>query len=143
MQDTNERLETVAPGDNLNMLAINRRFYTIRGSTPIDGVDPADDGFTIIRTLHIGCKAEGLPKSEITWYQLDDSSETDLNSINRVLINGSEDRVEITEPRQGRSVLSIMFEQEAPRCTRYICSATNAAGTVLGGADICTQGKFK
>ena len=126
----------------MNMLAINRRFYTIEGSAPSPGVIRVDDGTTIVRRVHIGCKAEGLPKSVITWFELPDIIDTSLVSPNRVLVNASDPNIDITVPRQGRSVLSVTLDQQGPMCTRYICSAENDAGTVLGGADICTQSKL-
>ena len=137
--NSSDRLQTVRAGDVNNMLAIDRKFFTIIG-----GDQPllVDDGTTVVRRIHIGCKAEGLPKSEITWFELAESSETDLNSINRVRLNGSDPFIDITVPREGRSVLSVTLDQEGPECWRYICSATNAAGTVLGATDICTQSKF-
>ena len=94
----------------------------------------------IVRTLHIGCKGEGRPKADIRWYQLaQDPQSGDLGDMRRVLINDTNLDVNITEPREGRSVLSINLPVVTEECQRYICEAENLGGRSLGGVDICTQ----
>ena len=94
----------------------------------------------IVRTLHIGCKGEGRPKADIRWYELVQNPQSgDLGDTRRVLINDTSLDVNITEPREGRSVLSINLPVESQECRRYICEASNLADTSLGGVDICTQ----
>ena len=139
--NSSDRLQTVRAGRIDNTLDIDRKFFTIVGPARPD-VTLVDDGTTVVRRIHIGCKAEGLPKSEITWFRLAESLETDLEFIGRERLNGSEVDIDITVPREGRSVLSVTLNQQGPECWRYICSATNDAGTVLGATDICTQSKF-
>ena len=129
------------------MLDINFRTFTIEG---VAGSAIRDNESPIIaRTLHIGCKGEGRPKSDIMWYELDQSvagttQSTDLGSADRMLINDTlRDDVVITEPREGRSVLSISLQPDPAipmaRCRRFICEAMNLGGVAVGGVDICTQ----
>ena len=123
----------------MNMLDINFRTVTTEGPGNALRVD---DGLTIVRTLHIGCKGEGRPKADIMWYELDQiaSRSTDLGSMDRVKINDTErNDVVITEPREGRSVLSISLQPSTPICRRFICEASNLGGVAVGGVDICTQ----
>ena len=95
----------------------------------------------IVRTLHIGCKGEGRPKANIRWYQLvQDSQSSDLSMIMMSdIINDTSLDVNITEPREGRSVLSINLPFVTEECQRYICEAENLGGRSLGGVDICTR----
>ena len=102
-----------------------------------------DDGTIIVRTLHIGCKGEGLPKSSITWYEVDPMNPGDDESLTRMdrveIIDDLRDDVMITVPREGRSVLSINLDPRNIACRRYICNATNSAGSAVGGVDICLE----
>ena len=94
----------------------------------------------IVRTLHIGCKGEGRPKADIRWYQLVQNPQSgDLEDTRRVLINDTSLDMNITEPREGRSVLSINLPVITEECQRYICEAENLGGRSLGGVDICTR----
>lgn len=144
MRNSSERLISITAGSgtNGNALAFSARNITIAGSS-IGDATLEDDGTVIVRTIHIGCKGEGLPKSDIVWYQLAPVGSNPLDDMRRELINatGRLD-INITVPRQGRSILSIDLDQDGPACTRYICEASNRAGTALGGVDICTQSMY-
>ena len=122
------------------MLPVVRRAIITRG---VGALNLEDDGRTIVDTIHIGCKAEGLPKANIAWYELDQTTESDdLTSIDRVMIDDeARNDVNITEPRQGRSILTVDLQPGDVMCRRYICEATNLGGTTRGGVDICPQCK--
>ena len=140
-RNSSERLITIRAGGGVggDMLDVSFRNVTILGP-PIDP-DKVDDGLTIVRTLHIGCKGEGRPKADIRWFELtQDGMTQDLGAVmGRMLINDTRNDVVITEPREGRSVLSLSLDPQVIVCRRFICEAMNRGGTVLGGVDICTQ----
>lgn len=110
----------------------------MQGPSAID-----EEGLTIVRTIHIGCKGEGLPKAAIRWYELQPNNppgDNDLQSAMRVFINDTErNDVLIRVPREGRSVLSVSLNPGNTDCRRYICEAENSAGLDIGGVDICPQ----
>ena len=141
IRNSSERLISVTSGDSDNNLAFNPRLITIRGiEDPL--VERVDDGTVIVRTLHIGCKGEGRPKSLISWYEVlpIDSADVSLVTTNRVAIDEiARDDVLITIPREGRSVLRVSLDPDNTDCRRYICEATNENGTALGAVDICPQ----
>jgi hypothetical protein len=128
-----------------NIVSLNVDFRKVTMEGPASLIRE-DDGLTIVCMLHIGCKGEGCLKADIRWYELDHdyinnpTIDTDLTTMDRMLINDTErDDVVITEPREGRSVLSITLSPTNMGCTRYVCEATNRGGTALGGVDICIQ----
>ena len=144
--NSSERLITIRAGGGVNGNNLTVDFRTV---TTVGGPSQTrqDDGQTIVRTLHIGCKGEGRPKADIRWFELDQDPsqpyEVLLDAMARRLINDTErDDVVITEPREGRSVLSVSLSPATPIRRRYICEAMNLAGTVLGGVDINTQSTF-
>ena len=146
LRNSSERLVTITAGGGTDGDQLSVDFRTVITTGPLASLTRVDDGQTIVQTLHIGCKAEGRPKADILWYELDQdpaSGEPDLGAVARRLINDTErDDVVITEPREGRSVLSVSLPPEELICRRYICEAMNAGGTSRGGVDICTQSTF-
>lgn len=144
VRNSSERLIAITSGDISDDLLLNPRRVIVEGIEDVM-IERADDGTVIVRTLHIGCKGEGLPKSDITWFELiaDDGSltyETSLTSMDRMLVDDSpRGDVMISVPRGGRSVLTVELNPRSVACRRYICEATNLAGTALGGVDICPE----
>ena len=145
LRNSSERLISVRAGTGTDMNILVYPFY-LRNITRAGGPQtvPFDqDNSAIVRTIYIGCKGEGLPKSSISWYQApvpDVFGRGNLDNSNRVFINDTlRDDVLITVPRQGRSVLRLELDPTDETCRRYICEATNAAGNAVGGVDICTQ----
>lgn len=142
-RNSSDRLVTIRAGDSTNMLDIDFMTFTTEGVAGNENRD--NESPFIARTLHIGCKGEGRPKSDIMWYELDQSAtgttqSTDLRSTDRMLINDTlRDDVVITEPREGRSVLSFSLPPNMAGCRRFICEAMNLGGVAIGGVDICTQ----
>lgn len=149
IRNSSERLIATTSGDSNNNLVFNPRRILVEGPPSIELVD---DGTVIIRTLHIGCKGEGLPKSDITWYQVDGrmsiTGDTSLTRADRTqLLDGSQvvstgDFVTITVPRGGRSVLTVELNPTESICRRYICEANTqfaTPSTALGGVDICPE----
>ena len=62
-----ERLITITAGgmNNRDMLSVDfTRTVTVIGIS----MDIVEDEQIIVRTLHIGCKGEGLPKAAIRWF---------------------------------------------------------------------------
>ena len=148
MRNSSERLYSVFGGGGIDgdiLITTPRRPIII--GIPNDNV--VDDGLTVVRTIHIGCKGEGLPKSSVVWYQQVgsapdfDSPDLDEVAVPMNLINDTErDDVMITVPREGRSILSIELDPTDTVCQRYVCEASNLAGTVRGGIDVCPERKF-
>ena len=156
LRNSSERLISVRAGTFTNNEILFYPFFvrniTIQGDPQPNGVSFNDMHSSIIRTLHIGCRGEGLPKSSIRWYQVasprtfspfdEQSLNPDVNTNIVEIVDADRDDVLITVPREGRSVLTLELDQNVESCTRYICQATNPAGSSLGGVDICTQCKY-
>lgn len=108
-------------------------FPIVEPTTP--GSPTIDDTSQLVSRVTIGCKANGRPKADITWMV----SESGTAAV-EVDIGSSE--ANVTEPRQGQSLLTVLLDNSNPVCFRYICIAENGAGMVEGSAQVCPRRKL-
>ena len=75
----------------------------------------------VVTSANIACKAEGRPKAQIEWSAVDSSGDAVPINISDVIV-----------PREGRSILRVVFDSSETGFITYTCTATNNAGEVNG-----------
>ena len=98
----------------------------------VEGYPTIADASLITEIVSIGCKADGRPKPEISWFR-------SFPGFPREPVDLSDPRNNVTSRRQGQSVLTVDLGNMDTVCFQYICVAENEAGTTEATAQVCPR----
>ncbi len=100
-------------------------------------MNPVDVETVENETISLSCTAEGRPQPSITWYRMADNDSL-------LLVNMSDDRVEVNQTEQGERRLTseLTLSNVLPSDSGvYVCIAENIVNSDMSSANLTVNGE--